>query len=250
LGVGREEAAKQGGQAHRGLRVEEVADRGAAPAGRTTRPSRRTLRWWEMVGWATSRFHDVGYEALVADPSARWSGGMAGWAWRCRAPRTAHDPVDRPPSPPRPGPPPPILPGRLRTRTGRGRPALRALPRMGVGGHLVVTQQPATRWTDRRRHRTVIHMLWIGAWPQQRRAASCGPFDGLTPSPGATAAAGGCRGPWTTAAGPEPFIDPPLSVGRDDSRSSECRAVATVIPEARRTGSPPRRGAAGHIPGP
>jgi hypothetical protein len=37
-----------------------------------------------MVGWATSRFHDVGYEALVADPSARWSGGMAGWAWRCR----------------------------------------------------------------------------------------------------------------------------------------------------------------------
>jgi hypothetical protein len=66
------------------------------------------------------------HEALVADPSARWSGGMAGWAWRCRAPRTAHDPVDRPPSPPRPGPPPPILPGRLRTRTGRGRPALRA----------------------------------------------------------------------------------------------------------------------------
>ncbi len=33
----------------------------------TTRASRRTMRWWEMVGWATSRFHNVGYEALVAD---------------------------------------------------------------------------------------------------------------------------------------------------------------------------------------
>lgn len=32
-----------------------------------------------------ARFHDVGYQALVADPP-RWSGCMAGWALSCRVP--------------------------------------------------------------------------------------------------------------------------------------------------------------------
>jgi hypothetical protein len=34
-----------------------------------------------------ARFHDVVYEALVADPSLRWSAYTAGWAWSCPVPR-------------------------------------------------------------------------------------------------------------------------------------------------------------------
>ena len=109
------------------------------------RASRRLRRWPAGAAWPPY---------LATPPATRWtsvrwagggrSSGPPRWIGRRRpgptgpgavGPRpTAHDPADAPPSPPRPGPPPSVLAGRLRAGPGRGRPALRPLPRMGSGG--------------------------------------------------------------------------------------------------------------------
>jgi sulfotransferase family protein len=89
-------------------------------------PIRRASTTWGTRRWWPTR-------------SVRWSGCMPGWAWRYRPPPGSACAGGSAAIMIAAAVAPSVRAGRLRAGPGRRRPALRALPRLGRGGHPAMT---------------------------------------------------------------------------------------------------------------